>query len=294
MRVGRVVRVAGALVVDQRVGGDPGRDEEGRHTANPLIKNTHMDSFVSHGGCLPNTKPGKVVGHVVTVRYAAERDVVVGGRNVRRWRHVVSESTVFVEVENNQTKKVSDSSGNEVMGGALRIVPVLGVADRIVHMLDQQLSGGQVAQRVHRRDIAALWVVVRELRQRALLQVAVELVGVDDVVHCIVLDPLVHERVDDIRLIVLRVRNQQGLPYGPVYVTYVLPGDVLLAEGLENGRGTADTRHIVEPTRCLVGVVHKTTGRSSRRELAVSVGRTRVFGKLFRPQVSLPLDAKSS
>lgn len=102
----------------------------------------------------------------------------------------------------------------------LRVVPVLGAAERIVKVLEHLLAGCHGAGRVHRVDGAALRVDVREGGQSALLKVGVELAGVRKAIHGIVLNPLrrisncksslrssatnlVHERIDDISLVVL-------------------------------------------------------------------------------------------
>lgn len=57
-------------------------------------------------------------------------------------------------------------------------------------MLDQLLTRGHVASWVHRVNGAALGVIVGELGQSSLLEIAVELVGVNQTVHRIVLHPL--------------------------------------------------------------------------------------------------------
>lgn len=87
-------------------------------------------------------------------------------------------------------------------------------------MLEHLLAGCHGAGRVHRVNGAALGVDVREGGQSSLLKVGVELAGVCKAVHGIVLNPLrgisncklslrlsatnlVHERIDDISLVVL-------------------------------------------------------------------------------------------
>lgn len=63
-------------------------------------------------------------------------------------------------------------------------------------------------------------------------------------------------------------------------VAYVLPGNVLVAEGLEDRGRTSRTGVVGIPAGSLVGIVNETTGRARSSKLAVGVGRSRVFGEL--------------
>lgn len=71
---------------------------------------------------------------------------------------------------------------------------------------------------------------------------------------------------------------------------YVLPGDVLLAQGLEDRRGAGGPRDVVEEPGGLLRIVHKATGRARGRKLAIGVGRTRVLSKLYLHQL-VPLSS---
>lgn len=64
------------------------------------------------------------------------------------------------------------------------------------------------------------------------------------------------------------------------HIAYVLPGNVLLAESLEDRGRTSRTGVVGIPAGRLVGVVNETAGRSRSSELAVGVGRARVFREL--------------
>lgn len=91
MGVSTVARIGGSLVVDESVRRDEGADDEGWDT---------------------DTDTGEVVRDVVSIGETAERDAVLGRRNVRWWRNVVSETAMLVEVDDDES-----------------IVPVAGVAD---------------------------------------------------------------------------------------------------------------------------------------------------------------------
>ena len=77
MGVGAVGGVVGALVVDQGVLSDVGRDDEG------------WDA---------DAETGEVVGHVVGVGDAVEGDSVLWCWDVDWWADVVGESSVLIEV----------------------------------------------------------------------------------------------------------------------------------------------------------------------------------------------------
>ena len=62
---------------------------------------------------------------------------------------------------------------------------------------------------------------------------------------------------------------------------YVLPGDVLLAQGLKDRRGAGGPGDVVEDPSRLLRVVHKATSRAGSRKLAIGVGRTGVLSKLY-------------
>lgn len=127
-------------------------------------------------------------------------------------------------------------------------------------MLDQQLSGGHVAERMHGVDGAAFGVDVGELGEGAVGNVREELIGVDNLLHGVVLDPLVDVRVDDVALVV------------------VLPRDVLLVESLKDGSRTGGSGDVGEPASGLSGgVVDVTAGRAGRGEHTVRVGRSGVL-----------------
>lgn len=121
------------------------------------------------------------------------------------------------------------------------VLPVLARANRVVHMLNQHFTGGHVAGRVHGVDGAALRFKVTESRKGALCEIGEELVAVDEVLHGVFLNPFVHECVDDVGFVV------------------VLPGDVGVCEGLENGSCAGGAGYVGEEARGLVGVVDKPT-----------------------------------
>lgn len=115
---------------------------------------------------------------------------------------------------------------------------------------------------MHGINGATLGVDVGESWQGSLLKVGVELVGVDDLAHGILLDPLVHPRIDNVGLVV------------------VLPADALLAQRLEDGLDARYARVIGEPARGLIGIVDKTAGRSRCCKLSVGICRSRMLSML--------------
>lgn len=95
---------------------------------------------------------------------------------------MVSESTVFVEVDDNQasrTKSVKAYVDRTVkyrwLIVDLHIIPILGVTDSVVKMLDHRGTSSKVGGRVHRVNRAALGVDVRELWQSSFFEISVEL-----------------------------------------------------------------------------------------------------------------------
>ena len=90
----------------------------------------------------PNTKPGEVIRDVMSLRLSVEDDLIVRSRDVCRWRDMVCEAAVLVEVDDNQAISVrqSCSLNKEVLrrsGGInVRIVPVFGLPHCIVDVLD--------------------------------------------------------------------------------------------------------------------------------------------------------------
>lgn len=75
--------------IHERVGRDPRGDGKGRDT---------------------DTQAGEVVGDVVAVRLAGEGDFVFGLWNANRRRHVVGETTVLVEVDDQPVAQGTVSS----------------------------------------------------------------------------------------------------------------------------------------------------------------------------------------
>lgn len=71
-----------------------------------------------------NTKTSEVVGHIVGVGGAGECDSVLRRRDSDRGWYVVCEAAVFVEVDDEEN-----------------VVPVLGLADGVVEVLDHHLTG---------------------------------------------------------------------------------------------------------------------------------------------------------
>lgn len=96
MRVGAVASVVGTLIVDKRVG---------------------CDVFVDHHSWHTDTKAREVVCDVVLIREAGEGDAVVRRRDVDWWGDVVRETSVLVEVDDEE-----------------RAVPVLTLADGVVEV----------------------------------------------------------------------------------------------------------------------------------------------------------------
>lgn len=140
----------------------------------------------------PNPKTRKVVGHVEAIRGAIESDVVFRRRDVHRRRHVVGETPVLVKVDDDEPGQVSVAATSvSVPGASLHIVPVRGVPDVVVQVLQHRRPRSKVARRVHRVDGAAFRVDVRESRQLAGGEILVELIGVDELVHGVLLNPLV-------------------------------------------------------------------------------------------------------
>lgn len=179
----------------------------------------------------------------MTVAQTAEGHTVLRSGNVDRRADVVGETTVLVKVDDDQSV---DSSQQRIISRIRckysRFIPVLGLSDSIIQMLDELLTSCHIRGRVHRVDGAALGVDVTECRQGASLEIRVELICVHELVHGIVLDPLVHPGINDISLVV------------------VLPGDVLLRKRLEDGLGTSGSGHIGRPSKSLLGVVYHSTG----------------------------------
>lgn len=132
--------------------------------------------------------------------------------------------------------------------------------------LDHGLASSHVAGRVHAVNAATFGIDVRKLRESAVREVRVELVGVDELVLSIVLDPLIHPSVDDVSLVV------------------VLPRDVGVLEGLEDAHGAVGASGVLEVAGSLVGVVDISAGRARGGELAVGVGRARVLGVVRVPE----------
>jgi hypothetical protein len=62
---------------------------------------------------------------------------------------------------------------------------------------------------------------------------------------------------------------------------HILPGDIFLAQGLEDRGHAGHARHIAEPAGRLIGVIHHAARRARRGELAVRVSRSGMFGMLF-------------
>lgn len=164
---------------------------------------------------------------------------------------MVCEAAVFIEVD--------DYKG---------VIPVARIANCVVQVLNQLLTGCHVGGWVHGVYGAALRVDVGERRQSSLLEVFIELVGMDELGHGVLLDPLVHPGVDDIGLVV------------------VLPADTFLAQCLEDGLGAGHARGILGPAVCLEGVVNHSASRSRRSKLAVGVCRSWVLSMLATRLVS--------
>lgn len=115
--VGAGVGIAGALVVDERVGRDVFVDQE------------RWDAY-------PET--GEVVFNLVLVADALELHAILRSRDAGWRRDVVGKATVLVEVDD-------EESG----------VPVFALTDRVVEVLDHHLAGGHVGGGVHAVDGAA-------------------------------------------------------------------------------------------------------------------------------------------
>jgi len=149
--------------VDESVLGDVWGDDEGWNT---------------------DTESGEVVRDIVGIRDTVEGHTVLWSWDADWWVDVVGETSVLVEVDDDQ-----------------RVLPVLRLTDCVVQVLDHLRTSGHVGRRVHGVDGAALWVDVAELWESTLLEVSVELVGGDKLVHVVVLNMLVHESIDDISLV---------------------------------------------------------------------------------------------
>lgn len=67
-----------------------------------------------------------------------------------------------------------------------------------------------------------------------------------------------------------------------IVATYVLPGDVLLGQRLEDGCSAGSSGHIVPKSGRLVGVVNKAARRSRSRKLAINIGWAGVLSELYK------------
>jgi len=67
--------------MDEGVGRDPRRDEEGRYT---------------------DPQSSKIIGRMTTLRDSVEFDAILRRRNVDRWRNVIRKTAMFVEVKDYQ------------------------------------------------------------------------------------------------------------------------------------------------------------------------------------------------
>jgi hypothetical protein len=90
--------IHGTLLVDQRVGGDPRRDQKGRNATDRISLSLYT-RWTYHS---PNTKAVKVEGNVEALGLTIEGDSVFGDRDVHGRCDVVRKSTVLVEVQDNQ------------------------------------------------------------------------------------------------------------------------------------------------------------------------------------------------
>jgi len=119
---------------------------------------------------------------------------------------------------------------------------------------------------VHAVDGAALRVDVRERGKCAVGKVRVEVVCSLKPVHGVLLHPFVHVRIDDISLVV------------------VLPGNVLLSQGLKDTLRTSSTSIVGKEPRSLISIINESASRARRSELPVRIGRTRVFSVVRIPE----------
>lgn len=231
VRVGAVVGVLRAVVVDQSIG---------------------RDVLVYNYGWHADAKPREVVGDVVLIADTGELEPVLWRGDVSGRGNVVSEAAVFVEVDDQE-----------------RAVPVFGFADRVVKVLDHHFARGHAGGGVHGVHGTAFGVYVRELRERAGFEVGVELVGVLEFGHGVVLHVFVHVGVDDVGFVV------------------VLPGDALLVESFEDGRGASGAGDIRKPSGSLVGVVYHAAGTARCGKLSVRIRRTWVLGVVAIPEAEV-------
>lgn len=52
----------------------------------------------------PNPKSSEIIGDIMSIRYAAESDVILRGWNIDRRRYVVRKTAVLIEVDYYQAK----------------------------------------------------------------------------------------------------------------------------------------------------------------------------------------------
>ena len=105
-----------------------------------------------------DTQALEVEGDVLSIRGLLGVADVVTSWHVDGGRNVISESSVLIE-------------GQDEQG----VLPLGGVADSLVDVLDEELAVGDWGRRVEGLVAAALRVDVRELRQRPGLSIGVEL-----------------------------------------------------------------------------------------------------------------------
>jgi hypothetical protein len=63
---------------------------------------------------LPNAETSVVIGNVEAVRETSEGDIVLGGRNVDGRNNMVSKTTMFIKVKDDETARQFKSAIDEV------------------------------------------------------------------------------------------------------------------------------------------------------------------------------------
>ena len=72
---------------NEGVGGNPGRDDEGRD---------------------PDTETGEIISDIVPVRESREGNTIFRGGDIYWWHDVVGEAAVLVEVDDHETAKLQE------------------------------------------------------------------------------------------------------------------------------------------------------------------------------------------